>query len=80
LRGARRVSRSLGRRWTATVFPFADFDRSSSGHGLAPKGSDVAASATRVKDHLRRRLRQPDRRLRSLALPVGESGTAVRRS
>jgi hypothetical protein len=40
----------------------------------------VAASTTRVRDHLRRRLRKPDRRLRSLALPVGESGTARRLS
>jgi hypothetical protein len=32
------------------------------------------------EDHLRRRLRKPDRRLRSLALLVGKSGTARRRS
>jgi hypothetical protein len=47
---------------------------------LPETGSDVAACTTRVKDPLRRRLRKPDRRLRSLALRVGESGTTRRRS
>jgi hypothetical protein len=59
---------------------FADFNRSPGRSRLARTGSDVAVCATRVRDHLRRRLRKPDRRLRSLAPRVDESGTARRRS
>lgn len=39
-----------------------------------PNGLGVAACATRVRDHLRRRLRKPDRRLRYLALPFRQVG------
>jgi hypothetical protein len=42
-------TRSLGRAGTATLFAIADFDRSAAGHVLPESGSDVAASATRVR-------------------------------
>jgi hypothetical protein len=69
-----RVSRSLGRDRTATVLPYADFDRSAAGHDSPENGLGRGGKHHARADPLRRRLKEPDRRLRSLTLPVGEIG------
>jgi hypothetical protein len=45
-----------------------------------PEGLGRGGKRHAREDHLRRRLRKPDRRLQSLALLVGESGTTRRLS
>jgi hypothetical protein len=61
------------------VVGVADVNRSAAGHVL-PLGARRGGDRHAREDHLRRRLRKPDRQLRSLAFLVGGSGTARRRS
>ena len=62
------------------MLAFADFDRSPGPVTSCPNGLGRGGVRHAREDHLRRRLRKPDRRLRSLALPFDESSTARRRS